>query len=118
MSDEKITRLVYKLAANTSNGSLGWEETEREGVFQVSFSNSTVRIHCRESRQNRGEDEYVISIHNGIGIQVEEISDESVRGVENSFALFKNMYELARRKAIGLDQTIDSLLDDLDSGFF
>lgn len=117
MSGQKIVALAKTLAERTARGELDWEESERPGVFQLSFSNSSVRIYHRESRQQRGSREFVLSIHNSVGVEVEEVGDESLP-VDDAFPMMRQMYEEARRKAMGVDTAIDSILEDLESGLF
>lgn len=117
MNNPKLEKLVRTLAEKTRLGELAWDESERSGVFQLPFSNSTVRIFTRESRAHRGDVEYVVAILNSLGAEVEEISDETL-GVEWAFSIMKDLYEAARRKAMGVDVAIDSILDDLESGFY
>ncbi|NYZ61802.1 hypothetical protein [Luteimonas deserti] len=117
MSGQKLVALTRMLAERTERGELKWEESERPGVFQVSFSNSSVRILHRDSRLQRGSTEYVISIINSLGVEVDEIGDESMP-TEGAYSLMKQMYEQARRKAMGVDTAIDSIIEDLESGIF
>lgn len=117
MSNPKLVKLVQLLADKTDRDELAWDESEKNGVFQLPFSNSTVRISARESRNHRGDTEYVIVILNAQGSEVEEVSDETLP-LEGSFVIMKDLYEKARRKAMGVDRAIDSILDDLDSGIY
>jgi hypothetical protein len=110
MSYPKLIELVKKLQQVTSTTGLNWKTTEAEGVFQASLADYTVRLDMRRSRMADG-DEYFVSIFNWGGELVEELGDEDAEGM---FPVMKELYELARRQALGVDKAIDSILKDLE----
>lgn len=115
MVSQKIMSLAYRVAEMTQEGSLPWKETELEGVFQVSFSSSSVRISTRRSRISNGV-EYVFSIINWEGNVVDEVGDEDPdepNERRDLFEVFKQCYDGARRRALGVDDAIDEILDEL-----
>lgn len=119
MSYPKIINLVQKLHEATRDGSVLWRETEADDVFQVSFSQYSARIAKRLSRMDRTSDEYVLSIHNDEGDLVEEIGDEDGEDARQKGMLFnalKETHETARRQSMGVDQALDSILDELRTG--
>lgn len=117
MSDQRLLKLVSLLAQRTQANELLWEESEIPNAFSVSFTNGTARVEVRDSRAHRGDQEYVLKVLNSNGDEVERLSDESL-DLDNSYAVMKGIYEGARRKAMGVDVAIDSMIDDLESGFF
>ena len=116
MSYPKLIALANKLADATMYSVVTWKETETEGVFQISFSDNSVRIGERPSRNSYGQEEYVLSILNSEGDLVEELGDEDVAEDERArmFRALKDMYETARRQAKGVDQVLDEILQELD----
>ena len=49
MAYKKIADLVVKLYDKTVQGEIPWEATDKEGVFQKSFSNYSVRISASQT---------------------------------------------------------------------
>ena len=114
MDHSKMIALLLKVHQQTLEGRLAWEETEFPEVFQVAFTTNTVRIGIASSK-GRGADLYYLSIYNAAGSRLEtafhhELSDE----MPDSYDVMKQIHELARRKAMGVDQAIDKLLAELD----
>ncbi|MCK4570748.1 hypothetical protein KAT84_02240 [Candidatus Bipolaricaulota bacterium] len=112
MATEKQRILVNRLASRTEAGYIHWEETEIEGVFQVSFSSSSVQISLQGA--NTPEPDVVIRLFNAEGKHVDEFSDRDV--ADGDFPAYRIMYEMfetARSQALGVEQVLDSLLADL-----
>jgi hypothetical protein len=107
MALDKMTRLLLELVEKTNNGSLRWEGTAAEGVYQVSFPNFTVQISAR------GFD-FVLTIRNAEGTILEEAADtEFSNKIQNPMATMNQLYVNARRQALGVDAALDNLLDEL-----
>lgn len=118
MSYEKVGKLIRSLHANTKAGSITWEETERHGTYQVSFPNYTIRLSNRVNPYNPydGDTDYVIQIINGDGDVVDEVSDVDVKDiVDNSYNVMKDLHDMARRQAFGVEKALDEILNDLNS---
>ena len=96
-----------ELIQKTNNGSLRWEATAAEGVYQVSFPRFTVQI------SERGND-FVLTILNSEGTLLEEAADPEFQGkIENPFSRMQQLYVNARRQALGVDAALDELLNEL-----
>lgn len=115
MSLAKIAILVPKLHKQTIDGKLEWEQTDREGAFQTSFPNSSIRISVRPSESLLSfQNDYVISIYNSSGILIESASDVDIKNeLDNSYNLMKEMHETARGYALGVEQALDSIISEL-----
>lgn len=112
MRYEKIAKLVRKLHEKTIDGKLEWEQTDKRGVFQTSFPDYTIRISMQ--LEESGE-YYYVSIYDSQGILVEQVNDVGLEGdIPDSFKLMKEMYEFARRKALGVDKALDDILSQLE----
>lgn len=117
MSYPKLVGMVQKIAQATSIGVVQWKETEIEDVFQISFSDNSVRIGERSSRSDPAFSEFYLSIFNIDGEIVEDIGDEDGNNQEERGVLYralKDTYETARRQAKGVDQVLDSILSELN----
>ncbi|HEX8429640.1 MAG TPA: hypothetical protein VF625_00075 [Longimicrobium sp.] len=113
MVDKRVV-LIKRLLHRTENGGMTWEPTARENEFLSSFSGYTVSIGSR--RTSPGDPDLVFSIYNADGSLVEEFDDTDLPA-DNDFDPYVTMgrlHEMARRYAMGAEQALDSLLNELD----
>ncbi|PYI92265.1 MAG: hypothetical protein DME97_11075 [Verrucomicrobia bacterium] len=112
MENPKLAAIVDRLAAKTRDGEVPWEATENRNTLQAAFSNWTVRL------LQKTPSLFQISIYNEAGLLLDSATDEdlttSVQG--GAFTTMNHMYNLARRRAMGVDQALDSFLAELGSG--
>lgn len=114
MSDEKIIEIIKRIYNKTNEGLIEWEPTERSIDYQVSFSNYSIRMSI--ATRSDGDYDYIIKIINDYGDIIEEVNDEDIaNSLPDSYEIMKSIYELARRKAMGVDNALDSILKDLGS---
>jgi len=115
MSYPQMVYLVQKLYRRTDDGSVEWGETEIEGVFQAAFSEYTVCISMQSPDGHvPGSEDYVLSILNDRGLKIEEVSDvDLAEDLADSYEVMRHLYRAARRKAMGVDQALDSILSSL-----
>jgi hypothetical protein len=107
MAYEKLTKILIELIQKTDSGSLAWEPTAEEGVYQVSFPRFTVQL------SSNGAD-IVLSILNSEGTVIEEASDpEFTDHITDAYVAMKQLYANARRRALGVDAALDELLEEL-----
>jgi hypothetical protein len=107
MADNKLTKILMELVQKTDKGSLAWEPTAEEGVYQVSFPRFTVQL------SPNGPD-IVLSILNSEGTIIEEAADaEFSDHIPAPYQTMKKLYANARRQALGVDAALDELLDEL-----
>lgn len=118
MSYQKIAHLVVLLSRKTKEGKLAWSATERNGVFQVSFPSHSVRIFEKLVPHDEGGQrlDMVAQIIDYNGDVVEEVSDEDLKGmVAGPYTTMRDMFETARRQAMGVESAIDGIIDELTS---
>jgi len=115
MSYPQMVYLVQKLYGRTDDGSVGWGETEIEGVFQATFPEYTICLSMQSLDGHvPGSEDYVLSILNARGLKIEEVSDvDLAEDLADSYEVMKHLYKAARRKAMGVDQALDSILSSL-----
>ncbi|WP_330206609.1 hypothetical protein [Pseudomonas sp. AM14(2022)] len=114
MSYPKIAKLIETLLSQTESGALPWAQTEKSDMFQASFPRYSIRIYPQRSH-NSLEPDYVLQILNDLGDIVEEVSDPDLQSVlETPFLVMRNLYEGARRSAMGVENALDEILDFLD----
>jgi hypothetical protein len=115
MADKKLVSLIKRLKEKTLKGTISWEKTVEEGVFQASFPDYAVTI-----GQERREDtwDYVFRIYNDKGELVEVVAERDFSPEDfgiRPYDFIDEIYVVARRTAMGVDQAIDSILSALGS---
>jgi len=116
MSYPKMANLVLSLLRQTNNGKLGWDQTEKVDVFQASFPRYSVRIYTEQ--KSPFQMDYIIQIINDMGEIIEEVADTELNSVmDDAYRDMKDLFESARRNAMGVEQALDDLLDFLHPPF-
>jgi hypothetical protein len=108
MADGKLVELAKLIYDRTRSGELVWEKTTDPGIFQASFPKYAVTI-----RMIRGDG--VLHLFNDKGEMIESLSDTipfRTQEGDDKF-LLDVIFELARRRAMGVDQAIEELLLEL-----
>ncbi len=112
MAYEKLTQLLLELIRNTELGNLKWEGTAADGVYQVSFPRFTVQLSERDP--DRPDCTFVLSILNSEGAEIEQATHEDFSGaLKQPYSMMKQLYAMARRRALGVEDAIDVLLKNL-----
>jgi hypothetical protein len=102
MADDKIVRLVRLLFEKTKAGEIGWEETSNLNIFQCSVSNYSILI----SRQT-------LTVCDEEGKIIEEV--DGLAPLQEGVRL-SELFELARRQAMGVERALDEILLLLEAG--
>ena len=114
-SSNKAFNLVKKIHEKTLNGDIHWEETEMEGIYQAAFPNYTVRIYENLSRDEDSSMYYTLSIFNGEGKRIEDITTwDLFKDHSESYTLMQELYKAARGIAMGVETAIDDILTSLE----
>jgi hypothetical protein len=135
MTDSKT--LISKLKTNTESGKLAWTKTDRvgkfqgeqlvsgqfEGEFKTELAKGAIII-CYDSSLPHDESIWheclwvELSILNERGEVVDSLKeyDNEDQRMENDdqFGKLLNLHQLARKQYFKADETIDSILNDLD----
>jgi len=113
----KVIGIFLSLHEKTKRGEIKWEETENAKEFQVAFPTYSIRIGSQEGQY--GLPVYYLKIFNQEGKLIEEIGqDELGAGVypigPGPGARMQELYELARRIAMRVEEALDSILSELE----
>lgn len=115
----KQMQLVERLLAKTSNGEVDWQTTEDDGIYQVSFGDTSLRI-SEVASEEHPENDFVIAIFNQTGALVESFSDSDLtiegdkpRKGQTWYRVMGELYRLARRTALGSEKILTDLLNRL-----
>ena len=111
MANARVNTFVTLLANRTAQGKVPWEETSREGQFRASFERSFVTISVSDDQ--RQTPDVFLKIHDAEGRLLETIVDTELDS-ENSFDMMIAMYQNARGKALNINDTLDSMISEMD----
>jgi hypothetical protein len=119
MSLAKQAGMVKKLSDLTDSGVIEWKPSVNEGTFQVSFRDNTLRITTRGAQE---QPDVVINLINHNGEIVESFndidlndSDQPTGSTKSWYGIMRELFENARRKALGADRVLDEIIADLDA---
>lgn len=114
MAYDKHYALANRLYEKTVSGEKTWEETAQDDVFQLNFAKYSVRIR-QKNVVNQDYPDYIIEIYDKDGAKIDSYSDQDLDNSGNEyFNKLEEIYETARRQALGTDQAIDEIIAELD----
>jgi len=119
MADRKLLTLVERLHRRTQERKVQWGETPKDGVFQAEFGGIIVTLQLRPDPQYPEEPDYIVRILNDEGRLVEQFTNNDLSSLaENAerhpYRLMSELYDDARRLAMGVDRALDTLLNELN----
>ena len=110
MADEKLIRLLGDLKQATSQGRLHWTEAEGENSFRITLGSAVVEI----EEEVHGDDHVYITYNvvvrdeQGKTLQLEFFDNKRLNA--DHYGLVRELYDLARRDALKIDQVLDSMI--------
>lgn len=107
---DKRAKLVKLLHDKTQQGEIKWEESlADDNTYTASFPNYSVGVTVDE------EQIYYILIYNLEGKEIDRISAQDVYGELGSevYSMLLNTYNRARRYALGVEDALDAILNQL-----
>ena len=108
MDYSKLAALVMILSEKTKQGKVTWTAAERPKTFQAAFANSAVRISLAGGS-------YAISVFNEEGTEIETARDFQLENeLGGAEIVMSDLYDSARRQAMGVDEVLNSLLKELE----
>jgi len=120
MAAPKYERVVDRLVEKTENNEINWKESPITDVYQVSFLNYSVTI-SEVYNASQEVPDYVVSILNSEGKTVDSFSDVDLdrdrdMGSGGKYLkILRDLYQNARRQALGVDKALDEILNELDN---
>ncbi len=119
MISPQMVRLIERLHDRTEAEGLPWQEAEVDGVYQITFPTYSVSLSKRRSPDpEEAEKDYWISIYNSDGKLIDEVCDvelqsEFVAKGKSSYHYMGELYEMARRTAMGVEGVLSQILAHL-----
>jgi|SRR5215813_1752748 len=122
MATQDHLELFERLFQQTREGKLNWKDTVDKGTYVVSFKDYAVEI-LRADSQEGPDSAVVLGLRNAEGEIVERVDDFEVAQLfpndasrRSFFQKSEQLYELARRNALGADKALNSILNELRTG--
>lgn len=109
--DTKLAILITKLKEKTVSGKLQWEPTKRATEYSTKLPEARITIDVWVS--NQGSNVADIGIYNPAGEKIETIA-ASMTGSFSDYNTISSLHEIIRRKALKIDETVDSIIKSLD----
>ena len=108
-SDPRLQGLIKRLLELTRNGTIHWERINRRSVepFIIDLTESSIRLRSLGDNQRAP---YFLDILNSDGIRIETIRARDAEETE----MFEELYQLARREVLNVDEVINSVIRDLN----
>lgn len=118
---DRISKLVEQLGKLSAENKLQWSETSDSSSFQCSFAKYSVTAFEEWSHVDWGKDyyNYGITIRDADGKILESARQTDfppgmeIAGGLTPFNALKGLYDIARRRALKVDQALDDLLGSL-----
>lgn len=111
MAPDKRFQLVQRVLEQSRAGKVDWEETANSNEFIVTRGNLSILISEKWQNDNSL---IVITILNDDGDVIESFNDEEWGSDGDVYELFRDLYNIARRYAMGTEQALDQLLAEFD----
>jgi len=109
--DEKLAALLQRIYEKTVKGELRWEPTANGSAFTVPFARFSLSLErVPETRDLMGY--ILLRISNDRGQTIEEFTGG--QAVQIGFPHMDELFDRARRIAMGLEEALDELLSELD----
>lgn len=118
---ERALAQVQALHRRTREGKIEWRETDDLRTFQTESGEFDLRIRSIPDR-DYPEPDYALDVYSrSSGRKIETISNVTFRPLLdhiteeglNPYIVLQQTYEMARRKALGVDDVLESILQDL-----
>lgn len=125
-SDKRLLEIVNQLLQRTNDGIVRWSESDDEGTFFFTGSNSSIVVSSMYDEE--GDQNVTMRVLNDRGSEVAKIRSTWVgmpdserdpwaptrgyKGGPNN-KLLEDLYEAARRSALRIDDVLNSLSRDL-----
>jgi hypothetical protein len=109
--DETTTTFIRRLLLGTRSGKVKWKTESEAGWFCVDTPAGTASVRTED---NEGDHPYVFEIVDPRGITIARV--ETVRGdiYADWEQEIRDLYVAARNDALGIQQTIEDIADQLD----
>ena len=130
MSEEKTLEralaLIQALHSRTREGRIDWQETTDARKFTTESGDFDLTIRLIPDRDYPDKPDYAVDVVNrSSGQKIETVSNVTLRPMMdritpdglNPYVVLEQTYEMARRKALRVDDALESILQTLKEQF-
>ena len=119
---EKALALVQRLHARTRDGKVDWETTHAESLFAVRLGQFMLNLKQTPDPDYPDQPDFeLVVVDEGSGRTIERITNTTLRPVNDRlteeglspYNLMERTFEMARRKALGVDDMLETILQGL-----
>ena len=118
---EKTLALVQRLHARTRDGKVDWETTHIEGLFAVQLGEFVLRLKQIPDPDYPDQPDFKLDVEDASGRTIERITNTTLRPVNDRlteeglspYNLMERTFDMARRKALGVDDVLETILQGL-----
>lgn len=127
MSDDKAFEralaLLHALHSRTRDGKVDWQETGDGRVFQTESGEFDLKIRLVPDRDYPDQPDYALEVFKrSSGQKIDTISNVTLRPVMdrktpeglNPYTVLEQLFEMARRKALRVDDVLDTILQTIE----
>lgn len=116
MQLDKQFRMIQLLLQHTRIGGIDWKPTPNNETISVSFDKASLLLTRLPSRQTAETYDYRVRIVGSTGDVVEEFKDVDFENrTREAYVSMGELFELGRRKALGADDAVDAILEELEN---
>ncbi|CAL2094681.1 hypothetical protein [Tenacibaculum sp. 190524A05c] len=109
MEKNKIENLLHKIIEATNKNRISWQRIEKASFsFKAKITDNTVYVHGGSG----GMVFFSFIIFNSNGDEIGKLSSFDFTESDNEI---EKLYNLARKNALGIDESLDEMNDFLDS---
>jgi hypothetical protein len=111
--DTKYKQIIALLIRKTENGRAIWRETSAKQQFSTKLESGTILIEPAFDKSENSKI-FILSILNDTGDRVFSLTVSPLKE-KGDFNLVARLYDTIQRKHFKVDETLDSILDELKS---
>ena len=108
MAQHKLLDIANKLIELSRLAKVNWQASEEDNAYFVTYSHSSFSVWSDEVDPRF----YRISAMNANGVVVDSLDFQG--DYNNGYTLVGELYDLAKRQSLGIDEVLDSLLQEID----
>ena len=112
MASEKFSTLLRKLLSKTREKDINWHETADENAFRIALGDGLIRVEYYTDAD--GDTFYAAYLQNRKGRTLDQLGP-LYQGSPTKELLFE-LYEVARISALGVDDLLESMAEDVELG--
>lgn len=114
MNYDKIARVIRALSRSAEAGATSWRELDSQTAYEANFAQYVIRISAEVTGDtNAVPSKYKLEIIRGERVIETVTSDQLKAALPASAFILREMYDAARKKALGVEDVLDEILDSL-----